>query len=105
MSVGPLAEPTRAIGQGDLARSSRQRYDTIMDTLKARVQSGRLVLDEPTEFPEGTVLDLTLADPGDDLDEEERAALHAALADAWAEAKAGRTRPASEVLEELRKQR
>ena len=73
-----------------------------MQTLKARVQNGRLVLNEPTEFPEGTVLDLTLADEGDDLDEEERAALHAALDDSWASAQAGTTRPAEDILHKLK---
>jgi len=73
-----------------------------MQTLKARVRSGRLVLDEPTEFPEGTVLYLTLADQGDDLDEDERAALHAALDTSWASARAGKTRPAKEILHKLK---
>lgn len=73
-----------------------------MQTLKARVQNGRLVLNEPTEFPEGTVLDLTVADDGDDLDEEERAALHAALDDSWASAQAGNTHPAEDILQKLR---
>jgi len=54
-----------------------------MKTLRARVLNRRLVLDEPTEFPDGTVLDLTVVDDGDELDEEERMALHAALASSW----------------------
>ncbi len=73
-----------------------------MQTLKAHVRSGRLVLDEPTEFPEGTVLDLTLADHGDDLDEDERAALHAALDTSWASARAGKTHPAKQILHKLK---
>ena len=73
-----------------------------MNTLKARVRKGRLVVEDPVEFPEGTELELTIADPGDDLDDAERAALHEALAKAWESAKAGRARPAEELIKELR---
>ena len=51
-----------------------------MLAIRARVRSGRLVLDEPTDLPEGTVLDLVVDDEGDDMDDAERAAL--ALAEA-----------------------
>jgi len=34
-------------------------------TLKARVKAGRLVVDEPTDLPEGTEVDLLPLDPGD----------------------------------------
>ena len=74
-----------------------------MKTLKARVHNGRLVLDEPTELPEGTELELTIADVEDDLDLEERSALHAALEQAWASVKAGDMVPASDLLQELDK--
>lgn len=73
--------------------------------LRAVVQNGRLVVDEPTNLPEGTVLDLVVDDEGDDLDDEERAALHARLDAALASAGAGNTRHASEVLAKLRRQR
>jgi hypothetical protein len=73
-----------------------------MNALKARVRKGRLVVEDPVEFPEGTELELTIADPGDDLDDAERAALHEALAKAWESAKAGRSRPAEELIKELR---
>jgi len=76
-----------------------------MKTLRARVLNRRLVLDEPTEFPDGTVLDLTVVDDGDELDEEERMALHAALASSWASAQAGKTRPAEEILQKLKERR
>lgn len=36
-----------------------------MNTLKAKVKGGRLILDEPTTLPEGTEVELCLADPGD----------------------------------------
>ncbi len=47
--------------------------------LKARVRGGRLVLDEPVDLPEGTEVDLAPVDDGDQLDDEDRANLHAAL--------------------------
>lgn len=74
-----------------------------MNTLKARVINGRLVLDEPCTLPEGTVLDLVVADDGDDLDDEERRALHAALEESWECAKRGELRDADEVMRDLRK--
>jgi predicted transcriptional regulator len=70
---------------------------------KAIVQNGRLVLDEPTELPEGAVIDLIAIDAAalDDLDEEERVALHAALAEGIAQDDAGDTIDAGEVLARL----
>jgi hypothetical protein len=50
----------------------------VMHALKAHVRNGRLVLDEPTDLPEGEVVYLQPVED-DDLDNEERAALHAAL--------------------------
>ena len=52
-------------------------------------------------FPDGTELELVIADDGDDLDDTERAALHAALSEAWKRAKAGELHPAKELLDEL----
>ena len=81
-----------------------------MQTLKARVHNGRLVLDEPTDLPEGEVIELVpldevLASGGDYLDDEERAALHRELEASLAEAKAGKLIDADEVLAELRAMR
>jgi len=76
-----------------------------MSPLRARVENGRLVLDEPTTLPDGTVIDLVADDAGDDLTEEERRALHEALSASWSSAEAGRLRPASEIIEELRQRR
>jgi hypothetical protein len=74
-----------------------------MSAMRARVQNGRLVLDAPTELPEGTVVDLVVDDEGDDLDDAERAALNLAISSAWASVRSGQGRPASEVLAALRK--
>ena len=76
-----------------------------MSPLRARVEKGRLVLDEPTTLPEGTIVDLVADDEDDDLTEEERAALHDALSASWKSAETGNLRPASAILNELRQRR
>lgn len=60
-------------------------------------------LDEPCPLPEGTVLNLVLDDEGDDMDAGERQALHDAISNAWAAARAGRVRPAQEIIDALRR--
>ena len=74
-----------------------------MSTIRARVRNGRLIVDEPTDLPEGTELDLAIDDAGDSLDEAERAALHAAIRQAWASLQAGEGRLAADVLAGLAK--
>lgn len=71
-------------------------------TLKARVKAGRLVVDEPTDLPEGTEIELRPLDPGDWLNEEDRAALHQALTDSDEDVKTGRLVDADTILRELR---
>lgn len=71
-------------------------------TLKARVKAGRLIVDGPTNLPEGTEVELLPLDPGDWLDEESRAALHKALLDSEEDRKAGRVIDANAILRELR---
>jgi len=70
-------------------------------TIKARVRGGRLVIDEPTNLPEGTEVELLPLDPGDWLDDD-RAALHAALAQSQADVDAGRLVDAGDILTRLR---
>lgn len=88
----------------EAAEAGGLRYATGM-SVRATVTAGRLVLDEETDLPEGTVLDLVLDDEGDSLDESERAALERALQAALRDAVDGRTRPASDLLRELRARR
>lgn len=76
-----------------------------MSGLRARVKKGRLVLNKPTDLPEGTTMDLVLDDEGDELDEKERKALDAAMARAWKDVRRGAVRPAGEVIAELRRRR
>ena len=76
-----------------------------MTAFRARVQNGRLVIDTPTALPEGTVLDLVVDDEGDDLSDEERAALHDALRKSAEELNTGKSYPATDVLRDLQRGR
>jgi hypothetical protein len=74
---------------------------------EAQVKNGRLVMDEPTELPEGTIIELVsidfvLANGGDVMDKEERAALDRELETSLAEAEAGELLDFGEVLADLR---
>jgi len=88
---------------GVLPASLESRTAGRMSPLRARVENGRLVLDQPTTLPEGTIVDLVADDEGDDLTNEERHALHEALSASRKSAEAGNLRPAEEILEELRR--
>jgi len=77
-----------------------------MQPLKARVHNGRLVLDEPTDLPEGEVVylhpaDAVFGDDEEDYDDEEREALHRALDEGIDEARAGRHMDAEVFAREL----
>ena len=79
----------------------------LMMPLRAHVEDGRVVLDEPAELPEGArvevcLVESPLTDATDDLDDEERAELHRALDQGMAEADAGDVVPAADVIAELR---
>jgi len=76
-----------------------------MNRLRAHVKNGRLVLDEPTTLPDGTVVDLVADDEGDDLTQNERRALHESLSTSWQSAEDGHLRPGSAILDELRRRR
>jgi hypothetical protein len=71
-----------------------------MKALKAHVRNGRVVLDEPTELPDGTEVEFTVVDD-DDFEPEERARLDAALDAGIAAARAGDHVDADEVIREL----
>jgi hypothetical protein len=75
-----------------------------MNELRARVHNGRLVLDVPTDLPEGTILDLVVDDEGDDLTVEEMQVRDAAILQAWQSAKLGKGRSAEDLLDDLRRQ-
>ncbi|MGI8783770.1 MAG: hypothetical protein ACR2L2_09010 [Acidobacteriota bacterium] len=71
-------------------------------TLKARVRAGRLVVDVPTDLPDGTEIELLPLDPGDWLDQADRAELHEALRQSDADVAASRLGEAEKILKELR---
>ncbi|MBL8743857.1 MAG: hypothetical protein JNK04_22265 [Myxococcales bacterium] len=73
----------------------------MQHALKARVRNGRLTLDEPTTLPEGAEVQVILADD-DELDADERAELQQAIEEGMADADAGRTEDAFEVIARLR---
>ena len=80
-------------------------YDELrMLPLKARVRAGRIIVDEPTDLPEGTEPYLVAADD-DDLDADERAALHEAIDEGLRDAREGRHEDASVVMQRLRSRR
>jgi hypothetical protein len=72
-----------------------------MKALKAQVRAGRLVLDEPTNLPEGAEVRVALVDD-DELDDKERAELHAALLAAEAELDAGHAVSEADLWKRLR---
>jgi hypothetical protein len=74
-------------------------------SVRATVRNGRLVLDLPTDLPEGTVLDLVIDDGGDELDESDRDALNAAISRSLKQSEKGRTAPAQEILDKLQARR
>lgn len=71
-------------------------------SIKASVIEGRLVVDEPTNLPNGTVVDLVIDDEGDDLDAAQVAQLNAAIARSLDEAAHGDVVAADVVLAGLR---
>jgi hypothetical protein len=78
-----------------------------MRALKAQVKNGRLVLDEPTDLPEGEVVELipvdeVLASGGDYLDDEERERLHEALDRSVKQAQEGKLIDSDAVMAKLR---
>ena len=78
-----------------------------MNALKAHVRNGRLVLDEPTDRPEGAVVELVpldevLAGDEGELDEDERRRLDESIAVSFEQAKNGQTIDADEALAKLR---
>ena len=71
--------------------------------LKGHVRGGRLLVDEPTDLPEGAEVELIAADSWDDLDDAERERLHTALAVSEDDVREGRLRSAAEVTADPRR--
>nr|HEX4316009.1 hypothetical protein [Kofleriaceae bacterium] len=74
-----------------------------MQALKVRVKNGRVVVNEPTDLPDGAEVEVVVIN--DDLTPEERAELHASLDRALDDSEAGRSMDAGEYLERYRADR
>ncbi len=72
----------------------------MVQPLKAHVKNGRLILDEPTDLPEGEVVELVPAETVE-MDDEDRAALHESLAVSIDQMKKGQLIDGDEVLARL----
>lgn len=92
------------VGEDDVAYTS-----SALQPLRAKVHNGRLILDEPTDLPEGEVVYLhpVEAEVGQDdgFDDEERAELMKALDNGIAAARNGEHVDADEFVRELLAQR
>jgi hypothetical protein len=81
-----------------------------MPPLKAHVRNGRLVLDEPTDLPDGEEIELVpiddaLAAGGDHLDDAERAALHRSIDEGVEDFERGDTEDAFDFIARLKARR
>ena len=74
-----------------------------MQALKVQVKNGRLVVDEPTDLPDGAEVEVVVID--DELTSEERAELHASLDRALDDSDAGRGIDAGDYLKAYRARR
>jgi hypothetical protein len=78
------------------------RYLFRVTILSAHVKSGRIVVDDPTDLPEGTAVEVALLDDENDLSPEERAELDASIDRGIAQAARAEGSSAEEVLHRLR---
>ena len=95
--------PTTGIG----ARLART-IERAMSVHRARVFNGRLTLDEPSDLPDGTEVDVFVLADGelhddDELDADDRARLHEAILASREEIRLGLGIPAAQILDELRR--
>ncbi len=72
-----------------------------MQALKAHVKGGRLVLDEPTDLPEGAEVELMAVDD-EDVDPEDRARLLEAIEEGFADFERGDHMDGFEFIAQLR---
>jgi len=76
-----------------------------MHEMRAQVRNGHLVIDEPTDLPEGTVVELKVVeteDPWAGMDPEERAELEASIEEGFRDVENGDVGDAREFLAQLR---
>ena len=73
-----------------------------MAVLRARVKGGHIVVDEPTDLPDGTELTLLLLEAEDELTAEERADLDAMIDRGRADIAAGKGVSPEDLLARVR---
>jgi hypothetical protein len=100
-------KPKRCAGGQGKQRPGVRSIIASMGPLKAHVRGGRLLLDEPTDLPDGqdvelVPLDEVLASGGDYLDAEERQRLEESLDRGLEDVRAGRVVDAEQVIARLR---
>ena len=72
-----------------------------MAVLRGRIESGRIVVDEPINLPDGTEVEIAVAET-DEMTAEERAELDASLERGMGQAARGEGISAEEMLRRLR---
>jgi hypothetical protein len=72
-----------------------------MKAIRVRVENGRITGNAPPGLPDGDV-DLCLAEPDDEMSDDELSRLNAALARGFESIQAGRFRAAADVISDLR---
>jgi len=73
-----------------------------MKAIRVRIENGHITGEAPPGLPDGEV-DLCIAEPDDEMDADELARLNEALARGFESIKAGRFRPAADVISDLRR--
>lgn len=91
----------QALADRVFPRVARQDILGQMRAIRVRIENGRITGEAPPGLPEGEV-DLALADAADDMTEAELARLNDALERGFEAIKAGRFRPARDVIADLR---
>ena len=70
--------------------------------IKGRIEGGRLRVDQPSDLPEGTEIEMVPIDPEGELDADDRTELLKLLEESEEDVKAGRLIDAVDVLKGLR---
>ena len=73
-----------------------------MPILRGHVESGRIVVDEPMDLPEGTEVEIAVLGEDEEMTAEERAEIEAEIDAGLEQAARGEGTPADEVLRRLR---
>jgi len=77
------------------------RYAVGMTILRGRIERGRVVVDEPVDLPDGTEVEIAVAE-GNEMTAEERAELDASIDRGMEQAERGEGSSVDEVVRRLR---